>query len=63
MQVITKVLFEHLDASNVPKATTKPKVPNVLANELKIKSDSFKAFVETPFKAEVVQIETTEDLI
>ena len=62
MQVITKVLFGHLDAPT-PQATTKPKVPNVLADELKIKSDSFKAFAEEPFKAEVVQIETTEDLI
>ena len=62
MQVITKMLLGHLDAPT-PQATTKPKMPNVLAKELKIKSDSFKAFVEVPFKAEVVQIETTEDLI
>lgn len=62
MQVITKVLFGHLDAPT-PQATTKPKVPNVLAKELKIKSDSFKAFTEAPFKAEVVQVETAEDLI
>jgi len=62
MQVITKVYVGHLDAPT-PKATTKPKVPNVLAKELKIKSDSFKAFAEAPFKAEVVQIETTEDII
>ena len=62
MQIITKMYVGHLDAP-APKATTKPKVPNVLANELKIKSDSFKAFAEAPFKAEVVQIETTEDII
>ena len=62
MQVITKMLLGHLDAP-APVETTKPKVPNVLANELKIKSDSFKAFAEAPFKAEVVQIETTEDII
>ena len=63
MQVITKMYVGHLDAP-APKATTKPKaMPNVLAKELKIKSDSFKAFAEAPFKAEVVQIETTEDLI
>ena len=63
MQVITKVYVGHLDAP-APKATTKPKaMPNVLAKELKIKSDSFKAFIEAPFKAEVVQIETTEDII
>ena len=63
MQVITKVLFGHLDAP-APVETTKPKaMPNVLANELKIKSDSFKAFAEAPFKAEVVQIETIEDII
>ena len=61
MQVITKVLFGHLDAPT-PKATTKA-VPNVLANELKIKSDSFKAFIEAPFKAEVVVIETAEDFL
>ena len=56
------MLLGHLDAP-APVETTKPKVPNVLAKELKIKSDSFKAFAEAPFKAEVVQIETTEDLI
>ena len=61
MQVITKVYVGHLDAP-APKATTKA-MPKVLAKELKIKSDSFKAFMEAPFKAEVVQIETTEDLI
>ena len=54
---------EHLDAST-PMATTKPKaMPIVLANELKIKSDSFKAFIEAPFKAEVVVYETAEDLL
>ena len=62
MQVITKMLFGHLDAPT-PQATTKPKIPNVLANELKIKSDSFKAFIEAPFKAEVVVVETKEDII
>ena len=62
MQVITKMLFGHLDAPT-PQATTKPKIPNVLANELKIKSDSFKAFAEAPFKAEVVVVETKEDII
>ena len=61
MQVITKMLLGHLD-DPAPVETTKA-MPNVLANELKIKSDSFKAFMEAPFKAEVVQIETTEDLI
>ena len=63
MQVITKVLFGHLDAPT-PQATTKPKaMPSVLANELKIKSDSFKAFAAAPFKAEVVVVETKEDII
>ena len=61
MQVITKMLLGHLDAP-APVETTKA-MPTVLANELKIKSDSFKAFAEAPFKAEVVQIETIEDII
>ena len=61
MQVITKMLLGHLD-DPAPVETTKA-MPTVLANELKIKSDSFKAFAEAPFKAEVVQIETIEDII
>ena len=63
MQVITKMLFGHIDAPTPQATTTKPKVPNVLAKELKIKSDSFKAHAEAPFGAEVVVIETTEDII
>ena len=61
MQVITKMLLGHLDAP-APVETTKA-MPTVLANELKIKSDSFKAFIEAPFRAEVVIYETAEDLL
>ena len=61
MQVITRMLLGHLD-DPAPVETTKA-APNVLTNELKIKSDSFKAFAEVPFKAEVVVYETPEDLL
>jgi len=61
MQVITRVLQGHLD-DPAPVETTKA-VPTYLAKELKIKSDSFLSYIEAPFKAEVVQIETSEDII
>tara|TARA_B110000503_G_C6778337_1_gene262252 strand:+ start:260 stop:448 length:189 start_codon:yes stop_codon:yes gene_type:complete len=61
MQVITRILQEHLDA-HAPVETTKA-VSSYLADELKIKVDSFKLFAEAPFKAEVVVYETPEDYL
>ena len=61
VRVITKLLRGHLD-DPAPVETTKV-VSSYLANELKIKVDSFKSFTETPFKSEVVVYETAEDLL
>jgi len=61
MQVITKVYVGHLDVPT-PVTTTKA-VPTTLDKKLKQSVDSFKSFVEAPFHAEVVQIETIEDII
>ena len=61
MQVITRMLWNGLDLPT-PVETTKA-VPSVLDKKLKTSVDSFMAFAEAPFKAEVVVYETPEDYL
>ena len=56
MQILTKLTLDEFGVA-IP---SKEKVGKV-AMELKNKTEKFKSFFQTPFKAEVLVVETAED--
>ena len=62
MQVVTRVCGGYFDIDRLPQKTSVP-FGTTLDKKLKTTVDSFKSFVEAPFKAEVVVYETPEDFL